>query len=311
MIPKKYLIVLGGATASGKTDVAISLAKHFDTVILSADSRQFYRELSIGTAKPSAEKLRAVKHYFIDNLSIHESYSVGDYEEDALKILQEIYQKKSVAVLIGGSGLFIQAVCEGLDNFPEVSLKIKHEIEKKYEQQGIEALQEDLLIYDPGYYKNVDLQNPHRLMRALGVIKASGQPYSSFLNRQSKLRPFVSIYILLELPREELYERINKRVEEMIEKGLEEEATQLRSYEHLNALQTVGYQEFFDFFHGEISKQEAIELIKRNSRRYAKRQMTWFRRNDEWQPFHPSAVKEMIAYIEDKIAILSQLDIEN
>jgi tRNA dimethylallyltransferase len=303
MIPKKYLIVLGGATASGKTEVAISLAKHFDTVILSADSRQFYRELSIGTAKPSSEQLKEVKHYFIDNLSIHESYSVGDYEEDALKTLQEIYQKKSIAVLTGGSGLFIQAVCEGLDSFPEVSLKIKYELEKKYEQEGIEALQQELLISDPEYYKKVDLQNPHRLMRALGVIRASREPYSSFLSRQSKLRPFIPIYILLELPREELYERINHRVEEMIEKGLEEEVAQLRSYEHLNALQTVGYQEFFDYFHGLISKEEAIDLIKRNSRRYAKRQMTWFRRNDDWQPFHPSVVKEIIVHIEDKMTI--------
>lgn len=301
MIPKKYLIVLGGATASGKTDVAISLAKHFDTVILSADSRQFYRELSIGTAKPLPEQLKEVKHYFIDNLSIHESYSVGDYEEDALKTLQEIYQKKSVAVLTGGSGLFIQAVCEGLDAFPEVSLKIKYELEKKYTEQGIKALQEELATYDPDYYKKVDLQNPHRLMRALGVIRASNQPFSSFLNHQSQQRPFLPIYILLDLPREELYERINKRVEEMMGNGLEAEVTQLRAYEHLNALQTVGYQEFFDYFHGLISKQEAIELIKRNSRRYAKRQMTWFRRNDEWQAFHPSAIKEIIAYIEHKM----------
>ncbi len=275
---KKYLIVIGGPTASGKTSLGIRLARHFNTEILSADSRQFYREMNIGTAKPTPEELAQARHHFIGNLSVHDAYSVGDYEREALILLEKLYQKNNVVVMVGGSGFFIRAVCEGLDDFPDVPAHIREELSQLFENEGIIPLQNELKKLDPEYYAQVDTQNPKRLLRALEVCRATGQPFSNFHNKEKTPRPFVPIYIGVDWKRETLYERINKRVDLMLEAGLEQEARDLYPLRHLTSLQTVGYQEWFDFFEGKIDRAEAIRLIKRNSRRYAKRQMTWFRK---------------------------------
>jgi len=298
---QKYLIVIGGPTASGKTSVAIQLANHFDTVILSCDSRQFYREMSIGTAKPTEAELAQAKHYFVNSLSIQEEYSVGDFERDALALLEQIYQEKDIAILAGGSGLFIRAVCEGLDEYPDVPLDIRTDLKTLFQQKGIEALQEELKFCDPTYYEQVDLQNHRRLIRALEVCRASGQPFSSFQNQEKPERFFQPIYILLDVEREQLYERINRRVDQMFETGLLEEARNLYPFRENTALQTVGYQELFDHFDGKITLEEAEELIKRNSRRYAKRQLTWFRKDDHWHRFSPTAVLDMTDFVKSKI----------
>lgn len=296
----KYLIIIGGPTASGKTKVAIDIAKHFDTVVLSADSRQFYREMNIGTAKPNAAELEAVTHHFINSLSIHDDYSVGDFEKDATRLLSDVFTKKDVAVLVGGSGLFIKAVCESLDEFPDVPAAINQQLAVEFAEGGLTFLQNELKEKDPDYYQEVDLNNHHRLLRALSVCRASGQPFSSFRSKNKVQRPFTPIYILLDWDRAQLYERINLRVDEMMEMGQLAEAKTLFPLRHLNALQTVGYQELFDHFEGKISLEEAVNLIKQNSRRYAKRQMTWFRRDKHWHSFHPSEPNAMIELIEEK-----------
>lgn len=293
----KYLIVVGGPTASGKTAMAIRLAQHFGTEILSADSRQFFREMSIGTAKASAEELQIVPHHFINSLSIIQDYNVGDFEQDALNLLAQLYQQHQVVILAGGSSLYIKALCEGLDEFPEVAPEIRQELEEVYAQEGIAPLQNELSQVDPVYYAIVDQANPQRMIRALAVFRASGQPFSSFRTQQSEPRFFKPIYLWLDVPRELLYERINQRVELMLAAGLEAEARALYPQRQLNALQTVGYQEFFDHFDGLISQAEAIELIKRNSRRYAKRQGTWMRRDGFWQSFAPDQYQEIITYV--------------
>jgi len=298
---KKYLLVIGGATATGKTGVAIRLAQHYHSEILSCDSRQFYREMTIGTAKPTLAELQAAPHHFIDHLSIKDDYSVGDFEREALDVLQSLFSKNKIAILAGGSGLFIKALCEGLDEFPDVPPEVKNEVESFYKDEGIEALQKELEHSDPEYYKIVDQQNPMRLIRALSVIRASGQPFSTFRNQEKKARPFTPIYINLHWDRSELYERINKRVDLMIEAGLLEEAKNLISHKNKNALQTVGYQELFDFFEEKITLEEAIASIKQNSRRYAKRQMTWFRKDNHWKAFHPTEFQNMIDYIDSQM----------
>jgi tRNA dimethylallyltransferase len=301
---KKYLIVIGGATATGKTELAIALARHFQTEILSADSRQFYREMSIGTAKPSSEELAAAPHHFINSLSVGEEYSAGDFERDALILLDNIFQKKDTAILAGGSGLFIRAVCEGLDKFPPVPAPILEELDAIFKTQGIEPLQQELLEKDPEYYRRVDLQNPQRLMRALSVCRASERPFSSFQSGEKTARLFHPIYILLQIDREELYEKINRRVDWMMENGLLEEARALFHLRHLNALQTVGYQELFEHFEGEISLEVAVEKIKQNSRRYAKRQETWFRKARHWQAFSPKDRDGIIRHVHQKMESL-------
>jgi tRNA dimethylallyltransferase len=294
---KKYLIVVGGPTASGKTEFSIQLARHFNTHILSCDSRQFYREMNIGTAKPTESELSQAPHHFIGHLSIDQEYSVGDYERDALALLEKLFAEHRFVILSGGSGLFIKAVCEGLDEFPEVPTSIKDQLQEDYKKHGLVYLQEELARTDPSYYETVDRQNPHRLLRALGVIRASGQAFSSFRRQDRAPRPFQPIYLQMDWPREELYQRINQRVDQMLEAGLPAEARGLFHLQHLNALQTVGYQEFFDFFKEKITLEEAIELVKRNSRRYAKRQMTWFRRDGFWQPFTPAEIDTALGYI--------------
>ena len=301
MSNKKYLIVVGGATASGKTAVAIALARHFETEILSADSRQFFREMSIGTAKPTAEELAAAKHYFVNNLSIHDAYSVGEFEREALRVLADIFSEKNVAVMVGGTGLYLRAVCDGLDDFPEVPLSIRRHFEQIFENEGIEPLQNLLQTVDSEYFATVDRQNAPRLIRALSVWKVSGKPFSSFRTGAKVARNFEPIYIALDLPRTVLYEKINQRVDAMIANGLLEEARQLIPFQHLNALQTVGYSELFDHFDGKISLEEAIEKIKQHTRNYAKRQTTWFKKNDYWTRFAPSDVDKMVAFISEKI----------
>ena len=296
----KYLIVIGGPTASGKTATAIEIAKYFESEIISADSRQFYREMNIGTAKPTTEEQSIVPHHFINSLSIGEQYTVGDFERDAISLLNHLFKNNKYAVMTGGSGLFIKAVCEGMDEFPHVPQEIKNKLESEYRMNGISPLQEELQAKDPLYFTSIDINNPHRLLRALSVIRASGRPFSSFRTNYKVNRPFETIYILLDLDRETLYQRINERVDKMIEQGQLEEAKRLVSQKHLNALQTVGYQELFDHFDGKTSLAEAIELIKQNTRRYAKRQMTWFRRDLHWTRFSPSEIAKMLDFIKTK-----------
>jgi tRNA dimethylallyltransferase len=285
----KQLIVVGGATASGKTAFATRLAQHFQTEIISADSRQFYREMSIGTAKPTASELAQAPHHFINNLSIHQNYSVGDFEQEALAVLGQIFEKHDVAIMVGGTGLYLKAVCEGLDKFPDTPLSIRQEFEAIFENQGIEMLQQQLQNVDPQYFTQVDSNNPARLIRALSVWKTTGQPYSSFLNLEKEPRFFNPIYLALDLPRPVLYDRINRRVDAMMTEGLLAEAENLYPHRHLQALQTVGYAELFDYFDGKCTLDEAIDKIKQHSRNYAKRQITWFRKDAHWRWVEPLA----------------------
>lgn len=302
MSKSKYLIVIGGPTASGKTGLGIRLAQHFKTEILSADSRQFYREMNIGTAKPDAEELVQAKHHFINSLSIQDSYTAGDYERDALVLLGHLYQKHDVVIMVGGSGLFIRAVCEGLDNFPDIPAQIREDLNTLFENKGIEVLQMELEKLDPDYYAKVDQQNPKRLLRALEVCRATGQPFSHFHQQKKAIRNFTPIYMGVEWEREALYQRINQRVELMLEAGLEAEARALSPHRQISALQTVGYQEWFDYFDDKIDRTEAIRLIKRNSRRYAKRQLTWFRKVEGMQYFGLEDFEGLMGYLSQLIA---------
>lgn len=293
----KFLIVLGGPTGSGKTDLAIRLALHFDTEILSADSRQFYREMDIGTAKPNPEQLAQVKHHFINSLSIHKAYSAGDFERDALRVLRGLFEKKEIVILTGGSGFFLKALCEGLDDFPEIPLAIREGLEKRLEKDGIESLQAMLAESDPEYFQEVDRNNPRRLIRALSVIHATGRTYTSFRIRRTTPRPFVPIYLELAWDREVLYQRINQRVDHMLKKGLIEEARSLFLWENLPALKTVGYQELFPYFESKCSLEDAIALIRQHSRNYAKRQLTWSRRDGYWKHFSPDEWDLILQYL--------------
>ncbi len=301
MSKEKYLIIVGGPTASGKTGLAIKIAQHFQTEIISADSRQFYREMSIGTAKPNKEELAQVPHHFIDCISVHENFTVGDFEREGLSLLNVLFQNHDVVVLTGGSGLYIRALCEGLDKFPDVPPEIRTALNTRFEKEGLIALQNELKQLDPSYYNTVDHNNPQRLIRALEVCLASGQTYSSFRNGTKAKRPFEMIQIQLEWERALLYSRINTRVDQMVENGLIDEVHTLYPFKHLNALQTVGYQELFNYFDKKTSLEEAIELIKRNSRRYAKRQLTWLRKDSFWKLFKPNDINAMITYIENHL----------
>lgn len=275
------LINVVGPTAIGKTSLAIKLAQHFNTEILSADSRQFYKELSIGTAAPDEEELAAAKHHFIHNRSISEDYSVGAYEKDALVKLDELFTKYNPLILVGGSGLYVDAVNKGLNEFPDVKPEVKESLQLTYEKKGIAYLQEQLQKLDPEYYQKVDIQNHVRLLRALEVCLSTGKPYSSYLNQEKPKRKFKSIYIGLKAAREVLYARINKRVDLMVEAGLLEEVKSVLEYKDKNALQTVGYSEVFKYLDKTYDWDTAVSEIKKNSRRYAKRQMTWFNRNPD------------------------------
>ncbi len=275
----KTLIAVSGPTAIGKTALAIKLASYFNTEIISADSRQFYKEMTIGTAVPDKDELTAAPHHFIQHKSIHEAYNVGDYEKDVLEKIDLLFQKHDIVILVGGSGLYVKSVLEGLDEFPEIDPEIRKELQKTYEQEGISALQQLLLKHDALYYQKVDKQNPQRLIRALEVCIQTNRPYSSFLNKNRDNRSFNYLHLALNAPREVIYERINVRVEKMMAQGLLQEARKLYRYKELNALQTVGYKELFQYFDGKISLDFAISEIKKNSRRYAKRQLTWLRKD--------------------------------
>lgn len=296
MQPKrKTLLTIVGPTAIGKTRMAIALATHFGTEILSCDSRQFFKELLIGTAVPSAGELMAAPHHFIQHKSIFEAYSVGDFERDAIALLDKLFKKHDVVVMVGGSGLYAKAIIDGLDDFPEVDEVIRQELNEAYAQKGIEYLQELLKTLDEVQYNQMDVQNPQRLIRALEVCRASGKPYSSFLQRKEKQRDFTSVQIGLTADRTEVYERINKRVDMMLEEGLLIEAQNMMPYKHLNALQTVGYKELFSFFEGECSFEAAIEAIKMNTRRFAKRQFTWFQKDKRIKWFdYRSSLEEVV-----------------
>jgi tRNA dimethylallyltransferase len=278
--PKK-LIVIAGPTAAGKTAIAIELAKKLQTEIISADSRQFYREMSIGTAKPTPADLGQARHHFIDSLSVTENFSVGDFEREGLVVVEKIFETHDTAVLVGGSGLFVKAICDGFDDLPSALPELRAKLNAEFEEKGITYLQEKLKDADPAYYNQVDLNNPHRLIRALEVYGSTGKPFSSFRKAETVQRDFQCIKIGLDLPREVLYKQINDRVDEMIKQGLVEEVRSLLPYRHLNALNTVGYSELFDYFDGKTDLETAVSLIKQNTRRFAKRQLTWFRRDEE------------------------------
>jgi tRNA dimethylallyltransferase len=303
----KFLITIEGPTAIGKTALAIKLAQHYTTEIVSADSRQFFKEMNIGTAVPSTKELQATKHYFIQHKSIHETYSVGDYEKEAIALLEKLFKKHSVVILVGGSGLYVDAITEGLDHFPEVDTSIRAQLNKKLASNGIHALQQQLKQLDPIYFQRVDIHNPHRLIRALEICMGTGKPYSSFLNKEKNSRPFTTIKLALNADREIIYNRINKRVDTMVAQGLIEEAKQLHKYKHLNALQTVGYKELFEYFEGNTSLEKALEEIKKNTRRFAKRQLTWLRKDTnifwmDWQYNLPEVVNYINTIINKKPA---------
>lgn len=298
----KVLISICGPTGIGKTRWAIDLARHYKTEVLSADSRQFYREMRLGTAVPSAGELKAVPHHFIQHKSIHERYTVGDFQREALTCITDLFSKHDCLILVGGSGLYLDAVTKGLDEFPEVSPGVREDLEIRYKKGGIKALQDLLFRSDPQYYKKVDLQNPRRLLRALEICISSGKPYSSFLGKPKPSKDFKHIAIGIDASTEVIYTRINQRVDHMMQQGLLSEVTTLLPHRSLSALQTVGYQELFTYLDGGTDLKTAVEAIKRNTRRFAKRQGTWFRRdpNISWISYN-APLEEGIKIIENQI----------
>ena len=300
-VSNNWLVCVAGPTASGKTSLAIDLAQHFDTEIISYDSRQFYRELKIGAAPPSAEELAQVPHHFIQDRSIEQELSAGAFAEEALVKLEALFKKHSVVVAVGGSGLYLRALLEGFDDLPSVPNEIRQELNALFQAEGIETLQKELFRKDPQYFQEVDRQNPQRLIRALELIRHSGKTYSELRTGNKAERPFHNLQIALDWERAKLYERINQRVDLMIEAGLIDEVEGLIPYQHLNALQTVGYRELFPYFEGILSLDEAIAEIKKNSRRYAKRQITWFRRDPNLHWFRPAENATITAWIESHV----------
>jgi tRNA dimethylallyltransferase len=284
-LENKHLIVLAGPTASGKTATAIKLAKALDAEIISADSRQFYKELSIGTAAPTAEELSQVKHHFVHNLSIEDKYDVADYEKDVLSFLKQYFKTKDIAVMTGGSGLFIDAVCNGLDEMPDISEEVRNRVTNMLEADGIEGLQREVERVDNDYFQIVDKQNPRRLQRALEVYYQTNRPYSTFRQRNVAKRDFDIVKLAILWDRDKLIERINLRVDMMMQQGLLDEVKSVYPKRHLNSLNTVGYKELFDYLDGKCTLEQAVEQIKINTRQYAKRQMTWLRKNSDYQWF--------------------------
>ena len=295
---KKNLIVIAGPTAVGKTALSIELAKFYSCPIISADSRQFYKEMSIGTAKPTKEEMQDVPHYFIDNISIHDTYNVGQFEREAIECIDTLFKEHEQLILVGGSGLYINAILNGVDEFEEIPSHIREQLIKDYEEKGLTFLQEQLKLKDEVYYNQIDLNNPQRIMRALEVCIHNNKPYSSFRTKEKKQRPFDSINILINTDREALYNRINKRVDIMMQNGLLEEVKSLYPFKHLNALNTVGYKELFDFIDGKCALEDAVNLIKQNSRRYAKRQLTWFNHQGDFETFEPIDLEKLKAYLD-------------
>ena len=300
----KTLIVIAGPTGSGKTDLSIQIALHYHAPIISTDSRQFYRGIPIGTAQPDAEQLQTIEHHFIASHDLKQDFNCGAYEQEALQRLEELFVQHDYVVAVGGSGLYIKALCEGMDDLPEVDPALRSQLADDMKQLGIDAMAERLRELDPAFYEVVDRKNPARILRALEVCIGTGMSYSSLRTGEKKSRPFRIIKIATDMDRAVLYERIDRRVDIMVEQGLEQEARSVYHLRELNSLQTVGYREMFDYFDGTTSRDEAIELIKRNSRRYAKRQLTWLRRDTEFAWFHPQEKAKIIEYIDAKVCEL-------
>ncbi|MGE8242205.1 MAG: tRNA (adenosine(37)-N6)-dimethylallyltransferase MiaA [Sphingobacterium sp.] len=301
MAKKKTLIAIVGPTAVGKTAMAISLAQYFKTEIISADSRQFYREMTIGTAKPDLEELASAPHHFINSHSITQDYSAGDFEREALHKLDELFRQNDVVVMVGGSGLFVRALCQGLDDLPKAGDEVRERLNNEMAQLGLEQMKERLKTIDPAYYQIADIDNPQRVVRALEVFEATGKPMSFYHKKDLNKRPFDILTIGLNMERPELYERINLRVERMMEMGLLEEVKSLVPFRSKPALLTVGYAELFDYLDGNISLEEAVERIQQNSRRYAKRQITWFKKYGNTSWFQPDETGTIIDFINAKL----------
>ncbi len=301
MAKKKTLIAIVGPTAVGKTAMAISLAQYFKTEIISADSRQFYREMTIGTAKPDSEELASAPHHFINSHSITQDYSAGDFEREALDKLDELFRQHDMVVMVGGSGLFVRALCEGLDDLPKAGDEVRERLNNEMAQLGLEQMKERLKTIDPAYYQIADIDNPQRVVRALEVFEATGKPMSFYHKKDLNKRPFDILTIGLNMERPQLYERINLRVERMMEMGLLEEVKSLVPFRSKPALLTVGYAELFDYLDGNISLEEAVERIQQNSRRYAKRQITWFKKYGNTSWFQPDETGTIIDFINAKL----------
>lgn len=298
---KKDLIVIIGPTAVGKTALTVDLALHLKVKVLNADSRQVFKELEIGTAKPSLSELHGVKHYFIDDRSIKEEFSAGHFEREGLQILNTLFEEDHIAILSGGSGLYVDALCYGFSDIPKIETHIRAELKERVHKEGIESLYSELQILDPTYAERLEPENQQRIVRALEVCLGTGKSFSSFRTGATQPRDFNLHFIGLELPREVLYDRINARMDVMIENGLFEEAKRNEKFKHQNALQTVGYSEIFGYFEGKYDKGEAVRLLKRNSRRYAKRQLTWFKKNQLVQWFEPTQINEILEYLKNRI----------
>jgi len=297
----KTLIVIAGPTAIGKTALAITLARYFSTEIISADSRQFFQEISIGTAKPNTAELAAAKHHFINSHSINTFFSTGDFEKQALEVLAEIFTRHHVAIMVGGSGLYLDAVTKGLDELPDTSMQIREELNTLFQTEGLEPIKTRLAAADPEYYAKVDQFNPQRMIRGLEFFLSTGKKVSDFLTNSKKERPFHIIKIGLNLEREKLYERINHRVDLMLAEGLLDEVKKVEQYKDLNALKTVGYAELFAYLDGRLSYEDAVDKIKQNTRRFAKRQLTWFRRDKDIHWFEPDQAETIITYLEQQL----------
>ena len=293
----KTLIAIIGPTGIGKTDLSIHIAQKLSTEIISCDSRQVYKELKIGTAVPSESQLQKVTHHFIGHKSIHDYYNASMFENEALEILEILFRKYNHVIMTGGSGLYINAVCNGIDDLPNADQELRNELLQRLQIEGVESLRMQLKLIDPDYYRQADTRNPKRILKALEVSLQTGKPYSSFLTNSKKDRSFKIIKIGLQRDRDELYDRINQRVDQMISEGLLVEAKAFYPYKNLNSLNTVGYRELFEYFEGNISLEKAIELIKRNSRHYAKRQISWFGRDKEIHWFHPDDEEKIIEFI--------------
>lgn len=296
----KTLIVITGPTAVGKTALCLDIAKHFDIPIINADSRQIFRELKIGTARPTEEQMQEVKHYFVGILGLEDYYSASLFEQQVLELLDQQFQSHDHALMAGGSMMYIDAVCDGIDDIPTIDDATRDLMKKRLAKEGLKKLCEELKILDPEYYDIVDRQNPRRVVHALEICTMTGKPYTSFRKREKRERPFRIIKIGLNRPREELYERINRRVDQMMAEGLLDEVQNLYPQRHLNALNTVGYKELFDYIDGRWSLEEAIERIKGNTRRYARKQLTWYKKDEQIRWFHPDDKETIINYISQK-----------
>lgn len=293
----KTLIVIVGPTAAGKTELAIAVAKKFHTEIISADARQFFSDLNIGVSRPTAQQLSEVKHHFIAFRSVTDEYTAGEFGRDALKCLEKIFKKHHVAVMAGGSGLYVKAVCEGLDEVPRSDKTVRAQLEKELKEKGLKPLQDELKKADPAYCRSADVKNPRRVLRALEVYRTSGKPFSSFHRAEKQKRNFQIIKVGLTMERAKLYERISQRVDAMLEQGLLEEARRLLPLKHLKALQTPGYQELFDYLEGKTNLASAVSLIKQNTRNYAKRQLTWFRKDKDVKWFEAGQINEIMKFV--------------